>query len=128
MFGSNDMIGCNQIDIGSLVLDEKSQKCVVLCPTLNAPENKKLGQINFTVKVAPFDDSMESQAVEGRHKGGKKILATVIGRVLSVKDLKAPAPPNKTRNTSVKMRFDKQKMATKVKKKSMFRKFEKLEF
>ena len=63
------MIGCAELDITKFVIGQQTQQCQVLCPSLTAPENPKLGQINFTVTVAPFDPSKESQAVEGRHKG-----------------------------------------------------------
>lgn len=116
------MIGCNEVDITPLLLDQLTQQCTTLRPNLTSVENPKLGQINFTVKVSPFDDANESQAVEGRHKNSKKILATVIMRVLEVADLKAPAPPLKTRSASVKVRMDKQKYSTKTKKKTMMRK------
>ena len=43
-------------------------------------------------------------------------------RVLDIQDLKAPNPPQKSRSTSVKLRFDKQKAQTKTKKKTMIRK------
>jgi len=116
------MIGCNQIEISPLALEVASQQCITLRTAQTAPENPKLGQINFTLKVSPFDDANESLAVEGRHKGGKKILATVILRVLGVDNLRPPQLPAKTRSVSVKLRMDKQKFSTKTKKKTMIRK------
>merc|ERR1711957_678457 len=44
-------------------------------------------------------------------------------RVIEVTDMKAPAPPLKTRSASVKVRMDKQKFSTKIKKKTNIPKF-----
>ena len=116
MFGFNDLIGCNQIDITPLILEVASEQCIALRPAQTAPENPKLGQITFSLKVSPFEDENSSiTAVDGRHKRGKKILGTVILRVLSVEHFQRTAVLANTRRASIKLRLHKQEFSTKTK-------------
>ena len=57
VIGSNDLIGCNSLDLGPLVLEESVRKVLKLRESLTKPENDKLGSVQFTVRVAPFDES-----------------------------------------------------------------------
>jgi hypothetical protein len=118
------LIGCGEIDITSIVLDCVTKKSMLLRSSLTSPENPKLGTVNFTMKITKYYESHDtnSKAVQGRHKTSKKILGTVIMRVLDVQNLKPPVAPQKTRSISLKLRVDKQRETTKVRKKSMHRK------
>ena len=57
VIGSNDLIGCNSIDLGPLIVEESSRQILKLRESLSKPENDKLGSVQFTIRVAPFDES-----------------------------------------------------------------------
>ena len=127
VIGSNDLIGCSEIDLGPLIIEERSKKTLVLRPALNSPPNPKLGTINFSVTVSPLDETAAETALEGRRKGDKKIIGTVILRLLEAYDIKPlqgfKGSSDSSRNPSVKLRMDKHKELSKMKKKTLSRKF-----
>ena len=57
VIGSNDLIGCTSLDLGPLLLEETSRNVLKLRESLSKPENEKLGTLQFTLRVAPFDES-----------------------------------------------------------------------
>ena len=57
VIGSNDLIGCTELDLGPLLLEETSRNILKLRESLTKPENEKLGTLQFTLRVAPFDES-----------------------------------------------------------------------
>ena len=127
VIGSNDLIGCSEIDLGPLIIEERSKKTLVLRPALNSPPNPKLGTINFSVTVSPLDETAAETALEGRRKGDKKIIGTVILRLLEAYDIKPlqgfKGSSDSSRNPSVKLRMDKHKELSKMKKKTLSRKY-----
>ena len=94
VFGSNDLIGTAQLDIGPLKIEDTSTHCLTLCPAAGKAEDSRLGKVTFTLKVAPYDESKAEKGFEGRRKGDKKVIGTVILRLCSANDIR-PAPAAK---------------------------------